>query len=450
MPASRLFMGMALGTLMLAVAAAVPALAQAALVLDLVLLLAFALDLRRAAAWPLLAEREWPPLLVQGAPAVVTVWVTAPRGARLKMREALAPGLAEAPLHEALEVPAGARRPWHLTLHPRRRGTHTVGPLTVRVLGPWKLAWSQRELIAAHPRRVYPQVRWEGDVGRLLALADRRQLGQAPLRSRGIGTEPYALREFRPGDPLTRVSWKASARHGRLISREDTWERGARLVIVLDCARAMTGFDSGRTKLDHALAAALALMRVAVGRGDRVSFVAFSDRIERSLRVRGSARGVSAAYESVFDLEARLVEPAYDLAAAHVAALEPRRATVVLLTSVVDLAAAELLQEALARVRRRHRPVLVNLEDPEVSQLALGAPETPADAFAKVAAMEILLANRRLAVRLQRAGIRVATTAADQLAWRALEAFLAVTGTPRAVSKPKGSISPALRRQVHS
>src|SRR6185295_6383633 len=190
-------------------------------------------------------------------------------------------------------------------------------------------------------------------------------------------------------------------------------------VIVLDCARGMTGFDgpdsawvpgaSARTKLDHALAAALALMRVAVGRGDRVSLVAFSDRLERSLRVRGSARGVSAAYAALFDLEARLAEPAYDLAIAHVTELEPRRATVVLLTSVVDLAAAELLQEALARLRRRHHPILVNLEDPEVSQIALSAPDSAPEAFAKVAALEILLANRRLAAQLQRAGIRVAT-----------------------------------------
>ncbi len=430
-------MGLGLATLMVAVAAAVPALAYAAMALDAALLLAFVIDLRRAGGVPLAAVRDWPPLLVQGAPGPVTVWFTAARGAHLQARDALAPGLAAEPARGRFSVPEGARLAWSFTLRPRRRGTHTVGPLTVRVRGPWKLAWAQRDLIAPHERRVYPQVRWEGDVGRLLALADRRQLGQAPLRARGAGSEPYGLRAFRSGDPLTRVSWKASARHGRLISREDTWERGARLVIVLDCARAMTGFDGGRTKLDHALAAALALMRVAVGRGDRVSLIAFSDRIERSLKVRGSARGVSAAYASLFDLEARLAEPAYDLAAEHVSTMEARRATVVFLTSVVDLAAAELLQGALARVRRRHQPVLVNLEDPEVAALALGAPETEPAAFAKVAALEILLANRRLAAELQRGGIRVATTSADQLAWRALTAFLAVTGVPgRAPAMP--------------
>jgi uncharacterized protein (DUF58 family) len=429
--------------LILALAAATPALAATALAFDLLLLFAFALDLRRAAALPLSASREWPPLLVQGAAAPVTVFILAPRGVRLQLRDTLAPGVAEAPQRTRLEISAGGRATWRYLLRPRRRGTHELGPLCARVLGPWGLAWSQRDLLPSEERRVYPQVRWEGDVGRLLALADRRQLGQTPLRTRGVGSEPYGLREYRLGDLPTRVNWKASARHARLLTREDTWERGARLVIALDCGRAMTGFDSGRSKLDHALAAALALVRVAAGRGDGVSLVAFSDRIERSLRVRGNARGVSATYAALFDLEARLAEPAYDLAVEHVSALETRRATVVLLTSVVDLAAAELLQEALARLLRRHQPVLINLEDPEVSQLALGAPAGAPEAFGKVAALEILLANRRLGARLQRAGIRVATTAADTLAWRALEAYLAVSGSPRATTAQAPRSNPA-------
>src|SRR5687767_15248908 len=38
------------------------------------------------------------------------------------------------------------------------------------------------------------------------------------------GAEPYALREYQPGDPMTRIHWKASARHDRLRSEEHTSE----------------------------------------------------------------------------------------------------------------------------------------------------------------------------------------------------------------------------------
>jgi uncharacterized protein (DUF58 family) len=256
------------------------------------------------------------------------------------------------------------------------------------------------------------------------------------VRLHGAGAEPYALREYRPGDPPRAIHWKATARHSRLIAREDTWERGHRLVILLDCARAMASMDARRSKLDHALAAALALARIAVARGDRVGIVAFADRVFRVVRVR--SRGVSRAYGALYDVEARLVEPAYDLAAEEASRLEARKATVVMFTSVVDLAAAELLRETLLGLARRHRVLLVNLEDPELASLAAHAPRTVEAAFAKASAMEILIANRRLARELRRHGVWAATTGADRLAWQALESYLGARGS-RAAARPLAS-----------
>jgi uncharacterized protein (DUF58 family) len=427
MPAARAIVAAALLTVALAVAVAVPWMAEVAVAGDVLLVAAIAIDARRARRIRLRASRTWPPLLVQGARATVEVRVSSGGRAALVAREALHPGLAERPLRQAFLVAPGDETVWRYDLVPRRRGEHVVGPLTVRVLGPARLAWSQRELLPTEPRRVYPQTRWQGRVGRLLALAHRRELGWAPLRIRGAGTEPYALREYRPGDPPTRIQWKASARHDRLLSREDTWERGTRLVILLDCARAMASMDGARSKLDYALAAALALSRVAVSRGDRVTLVAFSDRIERLVRVRSDPRAIAAAYGALYDLEARLTEPAYDLAVEKVSVVESRRAVVVLLTSVVDLAAAELLREALLGLGRKYRPLLINLEDPDLVRLALGIPASAEEAFAKASSLEMLLANRRLGRRLQRAGVAVAAAAADQLAWKALAAYLGLS-----------------------
>jgi uncharacterized protein (DUF58 family) len=442
MPARRVFVGLALLSLLLVASLTQPALAWAALALDVLLALALLLDLARARREPLAAERRWPPLLVQGTAAQVTVIFTrrASRALVLQAREALHPAVAESPRRTSLRLaPAGATE-WSYPLEPRRRGEHRIGPLTVRVLGPWGLAWSQRTLLPPEPRRVYPQIRWEGALGQLLMLAHRRQLGQAPLRIKGQGREAYALRDYRPGDSPQSIHWKASARHDRLIAREETWERGARLLVLLDGARAMASMDGRRSKLDHALAAALALARIALSRGDRVTVVGFSDRIERVTRMRSGRSGASQAYAALYDLEARLTEPAYDVAIEKALQLETRQATLVLLTSVVDLASAELLRESLLRLRRRHRALLVNLQDPELVGLALGRPRSIPEAFAKVSCLELLMDNRRLGRQLGRAGVRVVSPRADRLAWETIEGYLAIAGAAqRAWSPPRPS-----------
>lgn len=429
MPAARIFYLLAAATALAVAGVLVPALAWAALALDLLLALAFAVDLARARRLRLSAKRLWPELLAQGTAVEIVVELEGDADADIEVvaREVLHPALAAAPLREQMAIPAGRRALWRYPLVPRRRGEHLVGPLMARVRGPWGLAWRQLELLPAERRRIFPQVRWDGKVGHLMLLAHRRLLGQHPQRLQGAGTEVYALREYLRGDPPNKIHWKAAARHGRLITREETWEHGARLVVLLDAARTMSGRDGQRSKLDHALAAALALVRVAAARGDTVSLIAFSDRLDRTVRVHGSHQ-VEKAYAALYDLEARLVEPAFDLAAARAAELESRRSTVVLFTSVVDLAAADLLRQAVLRLERRHRPILINLEDPELIGLARDAPKNVPQAFAKVSALEIRLANRRLAAELRHAGVRVVNAAADRLALESLEAYLALFG----------------------
>jgi uncharacterized protein (DUF58 family) len=59
---------------------------------------------------------------------------------------------------------------------------------------------------------------------RFAALAARphvRELEASVAAPRaGSGTEMFGVREYRPGDPLRRIHWRSSARHGELIVRE--------------------------------------------------------------------------------------------------------------------------------------------------------------------------------------------------------------------------------------
>jgi uncharacterized protein (DUF58 family) len=59
---------------------------------------------------------------------------------------------------------------------------------------------------------------------RFTSLAERTNVREleaslAAPRS-GSGTEMFGVREYRPGDPLRRIHWRSSARHGELIVRE--------------------------------------------------------------------------------------------------------------------------------------------------------------------------------------------------------------------------------------
>jgi uncharacterized protein (DUF58 family) len=55
----------------------------------------------------------------------------------------------------------------------------------------------------------------------LVARSEVRELEASVAAPRaGSGTEMFGVREYRPGDPLRRIHWRSSARHGELIVRE--------------------------------------------------------------------------------------------------------------------------------------------------------------------------------------------------------------------------------------
>ena len=61
----------------------------------------------------------------------------------------------------------------------------------------------------------------------------------APAQQRGLGRDFESLREYREGDDLRDLCWTATARHGRLITRQYQTERSQPVWIVLDCGRLM-------------------------------------------------------------------------------------------------------------------------------------------------------------------------------------------------------------------
>ncbi|MGE0598722.1 MAG: DUF58 domain-containing protein [Dehalococcoidia bacterium] len=106
---------------------------------------------------------------------------------------------------------------WHFTLVPKERGYHAFGPATIKsadLLGafPKTLDDGLREAITVFPK-VLPMAE--------LGLPSDRPFGERKGGNR-VFEDPLriaGLREFRPGDPMRRIDWKATARSGDLRSR---------------------------------------------------------------------------------------------------------------------------------------------------------------------------------------------------------------------------------------
>jgi len=118
------------------------------------------------------------------------------------------------------------------------RGDHQFAPLTVESRGFTSLS-CHRATVEAIGDAAIPCLPPFANVG-TVPLRERTtaHVGRNVTDTAGSGIEFNAIREYQPGDPLSRVDWNRLGRTGRLATLQFSEERAARIFLVVD-ARAV-------------------------------------------------------------------------------------------------------------------------------------------------------------------------------------------------------------------
>ena len=288
---------------------------------------------------------------------------------------------------------------------PLARGEARFSRVEIRLSSPLRLWQATRHAGEAARVRVYPNFR---ALARYTLLAtDNRlsQIGVLQVRRRGEGMEFHQLREYRQGDAPRTVDWKATARSGKLISREYEEEKDQRVLLVVDCGRRMAAKDDdpdGLSHFDHTLNAALLLAHVALRQGDAVGMMTMGG-VSRYCEPRKSVAALHALLNHAYDIEPTLAMPDYELAASQLMLRVRRRALVVVLTNLRDEDDASLLP-ALRLLRSRHLVVLASLREAIVSRALTARVDSFERAVTHAAAADYLERRSRVFGRIGNAG----------------------------------------------
>jgi len=345
-----------------------------ALVGWLVLVLALgALDVALAASPRLLRIRRelpGPVRLGETTSAELVVVNEGRRTLRGVVRDAWQPSAGAAVTRRALVVRPG--RAWRATttLTPFRRGERRAEEVTVRSIGPLRLAGRQAGHAVPGAVRVLP--RFSSRRHLPSRLARLRELdGRTSVMIRGQGTEFDSLREYVRGDDVRSIDWRATARRSDLVVR--TWrpERDRRVVIVVDSGRTSAARIDDEPRLDTAFESALLLGALASRAGDHVDLVVVDRRVRGRVQGATGAALLSTMVETMAPIEPELVETDWSTVPALVRSVTTQRSLVVLVTPVDSPGSARSLLAAVPQLSRRHLVVVASVTDPDLAVAAV-------------------------------------------------------------------------------
>ena len=342
-----------------------------------------------------------------------------------------------------------------LTFSPVDRGDFELGRVYLRYRGMLKLAerWCAALPVLANGSvshvRVFPALEENrSDAEFYLMRARQIEMQKRRLRLRGTGRDFESLRDYQLGDELRNVSWTATARRDKLVARQFTVERSQQVWIVIDAGRlSRTGFELKRreeqfvaeteaeregshlltvTQLDQATSAAAMLAQVINGSGDKFAMMTYGRAVQQLLPPGAGPAHLRVLIDLLSQARSERAEADHLAAIARLKNLQRRRGLIVWVTELVDSVGRPEVITAAAELVRRHLVVLVLLRHPELEQLAASTPKTRDGMFHAAAAQEMLERRREAIAQLERQGVLIVETTAEQIGVSTINKYLEV------------------------
>ena len=321
-----------------------------------------------------------------------------------------------------IQLPANSISEQTYIIHPDRRGEYEWGQIQVRQLGKLGLAWRDWKIAAAQKVQVYPDLLGLKELAVRLSIENSGAMRQA--RRLGNGTEFAELREYRTGEDIRLIDWKATARRDRPVVRVLEPEQEQTLFILLDRGRLMTAQVGGLKRFDYGLNATLSLAMAGLRRGDKVGVAVFDREITTWIPPERGNHHLSKLVERLTPIQPVLLEPDYLGAVTKVITQQTRRALVVVITDLVDVTASGELLSAMMRLTPRYLPFCVTLNDPIVDRLAHNHTDKTTDTYARAVALNLLDQRQLAFAQLRRRGVLVLDAPCDRVAEELVDRYL--------------------------
>jgi len=352
-------------------------------------------------------QRELPHSLALGVPASVFLRLENPLPFSLKLEIVdMLPGSVEAPelpLNVLLE--ANSYKKVSYPIFPVKRGEALFGPTKVRILTRWKL-WQRMESRGDEASlKVYPNF---APIASSAAIGLEHQIAQLGIhlqQRRGEGSDFHQLREFRQGDALRQIDWKATARYRKPISREYQDERDQDIVFLLDCGRRLRNKDDYLSHFDHAMNALLLTAYIALRQGDAVGLMSFSGESRWMTPLKGPAR-INMILNQLYDLDSTTATSDYLKAAEDFMQKWEKRALVVIISNIRDEDLDDLAK-ACQLLSKKHIVMVASLRDVFLDKLVEKPVENFDDAMNYCGVTAYARARKEVLARLQGMGVVV-------------------------------------------
>ena len=309
-------------------------------------------------------------------------------------------------------------------LRPTKRGEYEFGAVRIYVKSPLGLIrrrynFSQDETLPVYPS--FLQMRkYE-----LMAISNRlNEVGIKKIRRLGHSLEFEQVKTYVAGDDFRTINWKATGRHGTLMTNIYTDEKSQHVYCVIDKSRTMKMPFEGLSLLDYAINASLVLSNVALLKEDKAGLITIAEKLGSVVPADKKATQINRILEVLYKEKTRYLETNMELLYSTIRRVLKQRSLVVFFTNFESMSGLERQLPFLKRISRFHLLLVVFFENTELQKLSEEPASNVEDIYIKTIAEKFAYDKKLIVKELAKHGIQSILSTPQNLTVNTINRYL--------------------------
>nr|WP_249665460.1 DUF58 domain-containing protein [Mucilaginibacter sp. Bleaf8] len=309
-------------------------------------------------------------------------------------------------------------------LKPLKRGEYEFGLIRVFAQSPLGLISRRYNFAESEVLPVYPSFLQMRQY-ELLAISNRlNEVGIKKIRRLGNSMEFEQIKAYVPGDDYRTINWKASARHGSLMTNNYTDEKSQQVYCIIDKSRSMKMPFEGLSLMDYAINASLVLSNVALLKEDKAGLITVAEKIGAIVPAEKKPAHINKILEVLYKEKTRYLETNMELLYATTRRVIKQRSLVVFFTNYESMPALERHLPFLKRIASFNLLLVVFFENTELRKVSEQPATDVEGVYIKTIAEKFAYDKKMMVKELAKHGIQSILTAPQNLTVNTVNRYL--------------------------
>lgn len=312
------------------------------------------------------------------------------------------------------------------TIYPKTRGEYQFGKTKVLLSTPLGLLQKMVSYDLESKVKVVPSILQYKKFSFLAYTNRLAEVGVKKVRKIGSSTEFEQINEFKRGDNIKRINWKATARRNTLMVNHYEDQQAQNIYFLLDKGRMMHMPFNGLSLFDYAVNSSLSLAGVAQHKGDKIGMITFSDVIGSWLPASKVGNQASKISQELYHQKIRQKETDFSRLYKNIRLQLKGRSMLIMYTNFDSMVSLNRQMKYLKAISKSHLLVVVTFLNEEIVELANSKTKGERNFFDQTIAEKFLQEKQQIVQELNLAGIYTIATLPEELTVNSINSYLKI------------------------